>query len=56
MMTKGVENLLYECRLKDISLFTFMKRRPSWDLKTVFQYLQGNYKEDRYSLFMRSDM
>ncbi|KAK4826168.1 hypothetical protein QYF61_006030 [Mycteria americana] len=51
-MIKGLENLPYEERLKEL------KRRLSGDIITitVFQYLTDGYKENRGSLFMRSHM
>ncbi|KAK4806910.1 hypothetical protein QYF61_012631 [Mycteria americana] len=49
-MIKGLENLPYEERLKELE-------EKAWgDLITVFQYLKGDLKEDRGSLFTRSHM
>ncbi|PKU46371.1 glycerol kinase [Limosa lapponica baueri] len=50
-MIKGLENLPYEERLKELE-----KRWLSRDLITIFQYLGGGYKEYRGSLFTRSHM
>ena len=56
MVVEGLENLLYEGRLKALGLFSLEKRSLSEDLITVFQYSQGDNKEDGGSLFIRSHM
>ncbi|KAK4815390.1 hypothetical protein QYF61_001378, partial [Mycteria americana] len=55
-MMKGLENLPYNKRLKELVLFSWEKRRLRGDLTTVFQYLKGGYKEDGGSLFTSSHM
>lgn len=45
-MIKGLKNLLYEKRLKELDLFSLQKSRLKVDLTTVFQYLKSGYKED----------
>ena len=52
-MTKGLEHLSYEERLRDLGLFSLEKRRLLGDLVVAFQYLKGAYKQEWEQLFMR---
>ncbi|GAB0207616.1 hypothetical protein GRJ2_003227300 [Grus japonensis] len=55
-MIKGLGNLPYEERLRELGLFSFEKRRLRGDLIIMFQYLKDDYEEDGDSLFTRSYM
>lgn len=61
-MIRGLEDLSYEERLKQLGLFTLEKRRLRADLITVLQYLKGNQyltgscKDERAPLFTRIHM
>ena len=54
-MIRGLEHLSYEDRLRELSLFSFKKRRLWGDLVAAFQYLKGPYKQEGERLFMRVD-
>ena len=54
-MIRGLEQLSYEERLRELGLFSLEKRRLQGDLIVAFQYLKGAYKQEVERLFTRVD-
>ena len=54
-MIRGLEHLSYKDKLRELGLFSLEKRRLQGDLIAVFQYLQGDYKQEGNQLFTRVD-
>ena len=54
-ITRGLEHLPYEDRLKELGLFSLEKRKMWGDLITTFQYLKGAYRQEGSQLFERVD-
>ena len=53
-MIRGLEQLSYEKRLRELGLFSLEKRRLQGDLIAAFQYSKGAYKKDGDRLFSRA--
>jgi len=50
-MIRGLEYLSYEDRLKEMGLFSLVKRRLRGDFNTTFQHLKGVHKQEEINFF-----
>ena len=53
-MIRGLEQLSYKCRLREMGLFRLEKRRLGGDLTAAFHYLEGAYRKAGEGLFRRA--
>ena len=51
-MMKGLEYLSFEDKLRELSLFSFEKRRFQGNLIAAFPYLNGAYEQEGDRLFL----
>ncbi|KAJ7402242.1 hypothetical protein BTVI_88257 [Pitangus sulphuratus] len=52
-MKRGMEQLCYEQRMRELGFLSLEKRRLLNDLIVAFQYLKGTYEKDEERLFTR---
>jgi len=53
-MFKGLEDLSYEYRLRELGLFSLEKRRLKEDLISSFQYLREAFKKEGARLYSQA--
>ena len=53
-MIRGLEQLPYEDRLRELGLFSLERRRLWGDLTAAFQHLKGDHKQEGNQLFTKA--